>query len=364
IPPAKPPAPPEPAPPPPPPPPAPRIVLRVLSGPDQGKSFEPPPGAVRFTVGRGEKADWRLSDPGISSLHFSVVAADGGFELRDDGSRNGTFVDGKPERVTALRLRGGEAVRIGATELRVEVIGAPPAAEGTVVMAAPKAPPAPETKPPEAPAPAKEAPKPPAAAAKPKEPPAGAPPPKKKPEEAVPELARSAEAKERISRIMKGVSLRPVRMPGTARQWASLGLVLLAVLVSWGLPRSWVSAGPVHEGHAGIEGQCETCHVSGPTISFLSIGGAFVEPLRMDASCVTADCHASVLRNQADVRDDCVSCHTEHRGRKFEISGGEQLCWSCHVGNESPQDFQTRLMQVAVTRDEGLRARLADRVGR
>src|SRR5262249_1371610 len=58
----------------------------------------------------------------------------------------------------------------------------------------------------------------------------------------------------------------------------------------------------------------------------------------------------------------CVSCHTEHRGRLYPIRGGERLCWSCHRGQQQPQDFDTRLMRISATPDATLQASLAPRV--
>ena len=130
-----------------------------------------------------------------------------------------------------------------------------------------------------------------APSAVPKPPPTPATPPAAAAKEApkkpvVPELSRSREAKDRISKIMKGVSLRPIRRPGTMRQWSAVGLVVLAVLVSYLFPRTWVAAGPVSEKHAPIEAKCETCHSSQSTFHLMSVSGSSTQA--MNASCVTA----------------------------------------------------------------------------
>src|SRR6185295_13509490 len=106
------------------------------------------------------------------------------------------------------------------------------------------------------------------------------------------ELSRSREAKDRISKIMKGVSLRPIRRPGSVRQWVGVGLVALAILVSYASPRTWIAAGPLSEAHERIETKCETCHTSNSTFhlasALLSVVGGSTQG--MNASCVTADC--------------------------------------------------------------------------
>ncbi|HUE37869.1 MAG TPA: NAD(P)-binding domain-containing protein, partial [Candidatus Binatia bacterium] len=330
----------------------PRLTLRIVGGPEAGRTIEAASGVERFTIGRSDDADFQIADAGISGVHLSITLEGGRFVLRDEKSRNGVYLNRRPERVTMATLATGDAITIGGIDLRVEIdVGAakasPPPADSTVVMPAPGTAPSP---PPPPPAPAAAQPQPPPAAAK-------SPPPKKS---VIPELARSREAKERISKMMKGVNLRPVRRPGTPRQWATLALIFLAVASSYLIPRTWVSAGPVHEGHAAIEAKCETCHAPAPRL--LSIAAVFGPSRAMNGSCVTADCHAKVLHNKPGVEDDCVSCHVEHRGRAFPIRGGEPLCWSCHRGKQDPPSFDTRLMKIAVTKDAALRAALAPRV--
>ena len=47
-------------------------------------------------IGRGQDADLRLSDPGVSRHHAQVELRDGDVWLEDLGSTNGTTVDGAP----------------------------------------------------------------------------------------------------------------------------------------------------------------------------------------------------------------------------------------------------------------------------
>ncbi|MGH7896887.1 MAG: NAD(P)-binding domain-containing protein, partial [Candidatus Binatia bacterium] len=186
--------------------------------------------------------------------------------------------------------------------------------------------------------------------------------PKKTAKELVPELSRSAEAKERISKIMKGVSLRPIRRPGTLRQWITVGVIAASLALSFVVPRTWVAAGPVYKGHADFEGQCTTCHLTGPRPSLLAITTFVLPALAMNESCASADCHGNVLNTRPDKRDDCVGCHSDHRGREFPIRGGEKQCWSCHRGRTEPQDYETRLMKISLTDNFELKAKLTERL--
>ena len=71
-------------------------------------------------IGRAAESDLVLDDAEVSRAHAEIVrTADGGLELRDLGSANGTFVDGVP--VTGpVRLAGGERLQIGPFEGQVE----------------------------------------------------------------------------------------------------------------------------------------------------------------------------------------------------------------------------------------------------
>jgi hypothetical protein len=57
----------------------------------------------RHMIGRSAASDTRLRSPGVSGEHAVVTWADGRWTLRDLGSRNGTFVDGR-------RLDPGERI--------------------------------------------------------------------------------------------------------------------------------------------------------------------------------------------------------------------------------------------------------------
>ncbi|MFQ4149930.1 FHA domain-containing protein [Arthrobacter sp. LAPM80] len=63
------------------------------------------------TAGRHPDADIFLDDVTVSRRHVNFLKFDGGFEVVDAGSLNGTYVNG--DRVDDVRLRSGNEVQIG-----------------------------------------------------------------------------------------------------------------------------------------------------------------------------------------------------------------------------------------------------------
>lgn len=72
----------------------------------------------RAQVGRSEESDVFLVDPSVSRTH-AMVELDGVEPVVHDlGSTNGTFVNG--ERIESQRLRDGDELRFGNTQMRFE----------------------------------------------------------------------------------------------------------------------------------------------------------------------------------------------------------------------------------------------------
>jgi hypothetical protein len=89
--------------------------LRMVKGvpPDRVYSIE---GATR--VGRGEESEIVLVDPSVSRAH-AILEIDGAQPVvRDLGSTNGTFVNGR--RVSVEALRDGDELLFGNTRMRFE----------------------------------------------------------------------------------------------------------------------------------------------------------------------------------------------------------------------------------------------------
>jgi len=73
----------------------------------------------RWVVGRAASAHLVVADPDMSREHFAVMwEGEGRYRVRDLGSKNGLFVNGKA--ATDSRLSPGDEVRAGATRLRFE----------------------------------------------------------------------------------------------------------------------------------------------------------------------------------------------------------------------------------------------------
>lgn len=92
-----------------------RLVL--LSGVKAGTVF--PLQSDRLTIGREPGRDVLLDfDPTVSRRHARLERQGGQWVLIDEGSRNGSFVNGQPVQQRALQP--GDILRFGNTELRVE----------------------------------------------------------------------------------------------------------------------------------------------------------------------------------------------------------------------------------------------------
>lgn len=98
-------------------PPGMNAVLEAVAGPDAGKVFRFTRGTV--TIGR-RAGEIPLTDPEVSRRHTVVeVFGRGMIYLRDLGSTNGTFHNGR--RVPIGRLRAGDTIGVGRTVLKVHV---------------------------------------------------------------------------------------------------------------------------------------------------------------------------------------------------------------------------------------------------
>ncbi len=92
--------------------------FRVLGGPGlrAGKTFDISSATV---IGRDAGTGIRIDgDEFASSAHARLDPRQDGVWVEDLGSTNGTFLNG--ERITAERLKKGDVLRVGQTELRLE----------------------------------------------------------------------------------------------------------------------------------------------------------------------------------------------------------------------------------------------------
>ncbi len=97
------------------------LKLCVASGPDFGRELQL--GARSYRVGKAPDCDLVLTDRAVSSTHLLVEPTPHGVRVTDTGSTNGTFYRGA--RVTAVVLQVQAVLRVGRTELRLQLADAP-----------------------------------------------------------------------------------------------------------------------------------------------------------------------------------------------------------------------------------------------
>jgi DNA-binding NtrC family response regulator len=85
--------------------------LRVIFGPDAGLEIDLP--AVGVVIGADPSCDVPLNDDSVTKRHATVAATEGGFEVKDLGSKNGTWLDGVSLSRAVVPI--GTTIRIGGT---------------------------------------------------------------------------------------------------------------------------------------------------------------------------------------------------------------------------------------------------------
>ena len=95
----------------------PRLI--VTRGADEGKQYNL--NVPLVLIGRDPAARVRLLDTEISRRHAELVETSDGYRLRDLGSANGTFVNGRS--VQDVLLRSGDRVQVGQTVLVIVAEG-------------------------------------------------------------------------------------------------------------------------------------------------------------------------------------------------------------------------------------------------
>ena len=86
------------------------MYLRFIGGQFEGGEFPLKPNR-EVTIGRGSENDMVLDEDMVSRSHARILTFDGKTVIRDDGSTNGTLVNG--ERVAEKILNEGDQILIG-----------------------------------------------------------------------------------------------------------------------------------------------------------------------------------------------------------------------------------------------------------
>ena len=101
--------------------------LEFRSGADSGKRVQVQ--GQRFTVGREGAVNLVVNDPKVSRNHaYFQDLGNGSFALYDQGSSNGTFVNGQRINQTGVTLSGSEQIQFGDTVVQAAPNGAVSAA--------------------------------------------------------------------------------------------------------------------------------------------------------------------------------------------------------------------------------------------
>jgi pSer/pThr/pTyr-binding forkhead associated (FHA) protein len=92
-------------------------MVRIEEGKEPGRIYEVRKEAL--SIGRSRESDIFLEDLAVSRLHASIVSqGNGNYALRDEGSANGTKVNGQPvNKYQPYPLQDGDKIQLGQTVL-------------------------------------------------------------------------------------------------------------------------------------------------------------------------------------------------------------------------------------------------------
>src|SRR5438105_15376756 len=98
------------------------FTLTIVEGRGRGQRFQFD--AANVTVGRGGENDVVLNDAGVSRTHARIQRQGAGWMLLDNGSANGTELNGQViERPS--QLRGGDRIGVGPVTFEFSAHGDP-----------------------------------------------------------------------------------------------------------------------------------------------------------------------------------------------------------------------------------------------
>jgi len=93
------------------------VDLEVTAGSDTGRRARVD--RTTFVIGTGPGADLRLTDPTVSREHLRLSLTPDGLHVRDDGSKNGTWLGGA--RIAEATLSADTVLALGTTRLGVHL---------------------------------------------------------------------------------------------------------------------------------------------------------------------------------------------------------------------------------------------------
>ncbi|MGK5173348.1 FtsK/SpoIIIE domain-containing protein [Geodermatophilus sp. CPCC 205761] len=101
------------------------LQLHVVGGPGAGTTMRLARGG--HLLGRGRGADIPLEDPDVSRRHARIEVGAGDLTVADEGSTNGSRLDGRPVGASPVPWPVGAVLRVGASALTVVGPGGAPA---------------------------------------------------------------------------------------------------------------------------------------------------------------------------------------------------------------------------------------------
>lgn len=97
----------------------PSATLLIVNGPSRGMRFELDDENRHVIIGRSVGTNIRVDDSEMSRRHAEVMCQSGRFHIRDLGSANGTFVNGR--KLAETVLQHGDTIRLGHTRLTFQL---------------------------------------------------------------------------------------------------------------------------------------------------------------------------------------------------------------------------------------------------
>jgi transcriptional regulator with PAS, ATPase and Fis domain len=97
------------------------VSVEVSSGPDLGRRARVD--RPTFVIGTGDSADLRLSDSTVSREHLRLSLSPNGVHLRDEGSKNGTWIGGV--RIADVTVTRDTALELGTTAVALRIESGP-----------------------------------------------------------------------------------------------------------------------------------------------------------------------------------------------------------------------------------------------
>ena len=98
------------------------VNLEVTAGPDLGRRLRVD--RPTLVIGSGSSADLRLSDGAISREHLRVALTPAGVRLRDEGSRNGSWIGGLTANESYVASLADIGVRVQGGDSAAAISGA------------------------------------------------------------------------------------------------------------------------------------------------------------------------------------------------------------------------------------------------